>query len=349
LPPNLVHAWFLRQPAIPLCNAYGPTECSDDVTHFPIHGISGLDAVHTPIGRPILNTQAYVLNTGLQLVPDGAIGELYIAGAGVGRGYLGRSGLTAERFVADPFGPAGSRMYRTGDLARWRADGVLDFLGRVDTQVKVRGFRIEPEEIAHVLRGAGLREAVVRKQGTGLAAYGVLAEGSDADARSLRAACEAKLPDYMVPAAYVILDALPLTLNGKLDVAALPIPDAGALPGGTYVAPRNAIEERLCAMWEQVLDVERVGVEDRLFELGGNSLHATQLVSRITKVFGVNVPLRVLFEGPTVASLARRIGELEGQLVAGRDDAATGRGERPRPRRRQRVSLGRDGALVGES
>jgi acyl carrier protein len=153
----------------------------------------------------------------------------------------------------------------------------------------------------------------------------------------------------MVPAAYVILDVLPLTINGKLDVAALPVPDASALPGSTYVAPRSAIEKRLCVIWEQLLGVERVGVEDRFFELGGNSLHATQLVSRITRVFGVNVPLRVLFEGPTVASLAKRIGELEGHPIARQDGAASDAGERPRPRQRQRVTLGGDGALANRS
>jgi acyl carrier protein len=289
-----------------------------------------------------------VLDAGLEPVPAGVVGELYIAGEGVGRGYLRRPALTSERFIANPYGAADTRMYRTGDLVRWHADGVLDFVARADAQIKIRGFRIEPEEIAHVLRGAGLREAVVRKQDTRLVAYCVRAAGGKADARGLRAACESQLPDYMVPAAYVFLDAFPLTANGKLDVAALPAPDVSALPDATYVAPRNAVEQRLCAMWEQVLNVERVGVEDQFFELGGHSLHAMQLISRIKRDFATNLPLRALFEGPTVANLAQRIVELEGQSAASPDAAGSGTGGRLRPRRRQRVTLGADSALVGD-
>ncbi len=349
LPPHLAQAWLRHQPKIPLVNAYGPTECSDDVTHYPIFGASELDAINTPIGRTILNTQAYVLNAALEPVPAGVVGELYIAGAGVGRGYLGRPALTGERFVADPFGPAGARMYRTGDLARWRADGVLDFMGRADQQIKVRGFRVEPEEIAHVLRGAGLREAVVRTLDTRLVAYCVRAEGRTVDARSLRAACESQLPDYMVPAAYVFLAELPLTANGKLNVAALPARDASASLGGAYIAPRNAVEERLCAIWQQVLNLERIGVEERFFDLGGHSLHATQIVSRVRAVFGVDLPLRAVFDGPTVAHIAQRIVELEGRSGAGQDGGPARPRGRPRPRRRQRVTLGADGALVGDS
>jgi non-ribosomal peptide synthetase component E (peptide arylation enzyme) len=300
------------------------------------------------IGVPIDDLGAYVLDAAGELVPVGTPGELYVSGAGVARGYLRRGGLTATRFVPDPFGDG--RLYRSGDAARWTEEGELEFLGRLDAQVKVRGFRIELGEIEHVLRGAGLRDVAVLQQPETmrLVAYGVRAAGSSADARSLRVACEAQLPDYMIPGAFVLLDALPLTVNGKLDVAALPAPDADALAGASYVAPRNAIEERLCAIWQQVLEVERVGVEDKFFDLGGHSLHATQLASRINQAFGVRLPLRALFETPTVARLAERIREADAQPILRPEARAAGPTQRPRPRPRQRVALGGDGAVVGD-
>jgi acyl carrier protein len=231
-------------------------------------------------------------------------------------------------------------MYRTGDLAHCGSDGVLEFVGRADAQIKIRGFRIEPGEIEHVVRRAGLRAAVVRQQDSRLVVYGVRADDSAVTVRSLREACAAALPDYMVPAAYVLLDELPVTINGKLDVAALPAPDADALPAGTYIAPRNAVEERLCSILQQVLEVERVGVEDGFFELGGHSLHATQVVSRASDSLGVRLRVRDLFEQPTVAKLAQRIAEIGGRPVAGPDTAASGADERPRPRRRRRFTPG---------
>ncbi len=293
-----------------IANFYGPTETTIDATYWSIRDTNSRTSA-VPIGRPIWNTQAYVLDAGLAPLSSGVTGELYLAGTCLARGYLGRPALTAECFVANPFGPPGSRMYRTGDLARWRADGVLDFLGRVDHQVKLRGHRIELGEIeATLTRLADVTQATVimREDHPGnrrLVAYVVPPSGRTSDPTALRSGLARTLPDYMLPSAIVPIDRLPLTLAGKLDWRALPAPD---FTPPARREPRTPEENALCGLFAEVLGLDRVGTDDNFFEHGGDSLLSMQLVSRIRDAFGLDISVRIVFEAPTVAAMAVRLG-----------------------------------------
>ena len=299
----------LKRMNVKLYNLYGPTECAVDVSHWTCRPDE--NRLTVPIGRPAANVQLYVLDHRLYPVPVGMLGELYIGGVQVGRGYLNRPDLTAERFIPDPFGiEPGARLYKTGDRARWRADGNLEFHGRLDFQVKIRGFRIELGEVEAVLAGhAGVRESVVvaRSDVAGgdqrLVAY-IVPQGPAPSLDDLRSYLRAKLPDYMVPSAFVVLERLPVTSNGKLDRRALPAPDFNQTSAVAYVAPRTEAEKLLADIWAQVLEVDRVGLHDNFFDLGGHSLLATQAISRIRKAFGVEPALASLFQAPTVAEFS---------------------------------------------
>ncbi|RKI58436.1 amino acid adenylation domain-containing protein, partial [Corallococcus sp. AB049A] len=299
LPGGLAATLRAHVPA--LLNMYGPTETT---VWSSMHRVETDSAGTVPLGRPLANTGLHVLDAQWRPVPVGVPGELFIGGEGVVRGYLGRPDLTAERFVPDAFSEApGTRMYRTGDRVRWLADGTLEFLGRVDHQVKLRGFRIEPGEIEAALRShPEVREAVVAVHADRLVAYTVPAS---VEAGALREHLRSRLPEYMVPSAFVGMDALPLTPNGKVDRGALPVP---AAPAATEDAgPLTPLQEKLAALFQDVLHVERVGAHDDFFALGGHSLLATQLVTRVSARFGVDLPVRAVFDAPTVARLSERI------------------------------------------
>ncbi|HEX8272438.1 MAG TPA: amino acid adenylation domain-containing protein [Longimicrobiaceae bacterium] len=336
LSPGHVRRALELYPGLRLVNGYGPSECT---VFSACHVVPpGWEGGVLPIGRPVGDRRVHVLDASLAPVPAGAPGELCVGGPAVARGYLGRPELTAERFVPDPFGEPGARLYRSGDRARWRADGTLEFLGRLDRQAKVRGFRVEPGEVeAALARLPGVRRAaaVVREDAPGdrrLVAYAVPDPDAGLVGAGLRAALAGSLPEHLVPSAVVLLDELPLTPRGKLDRRALPAPDAAAGDAEAFVAPRTPAEERIAAIWREVLRVERVGVHDRFFDLGGHSLLATQVVTRVREALGAELPLRVLFETPTVAALAARVEaerapEAEDERIVAR--AREGRGRRP--------------------
>ncbi|MFJ8795799.1 amino acid adenylation domain-containing protein, partial [Streptomyces sp. NPDC102462] len=300
--------WRARRPDAAVLNVYGATEATVNSVQYRIPAGAPAPAGPVPVGRPFWNTQVYVLDSGLRPVPPGVPGEAYIAGTGLARGYWRRAALTCERFVANPYGPPGSRMYRTGDVLRWNHDGRLEFVGRGDGQVKLRGYRIELGEIEAVLAGhEDVTQAAVllREDQPGdkrLVAYAATAD-APVTAEALRVLATDRLPDYMVPSAFVTLDAFPLTPNGKLDRRALPAPGYGS-QAGVGRAPRSPREDILCALFADVLGVGTITIDDDFFALGGHSLLATKLVSRIRTALGAELAIRQLFETPTVAGLS---------------------------------------------
>ncbi|MFF4097753.1 amino acid adenylation domain-containing protein, partial [Streptomyces sp. NPDC001834] len=305
-PAALIDQWAQGRLMI---NSYGPTETTVEATNAVVSPDGGVPS----IGVPIRNTSVFVLDEGLTPVPAGGAGELYLAGAGLARGYLRRPGLSAERFVACPFGPAGSRMYRTGDLVRWTAAGELEFIGRTDHQVKIRGFRIELGEIEAVLNDhehVARSLVLVREDKHGdrrVVAYVTVASIIQPDIADLRRHCADSLPDHMVPSAFMVLESFPLNRNGKVDRNALPEPDFA--PAAVGRGPRTPQEEILCALFAEVLSMERVGVADSFFDLGGHSLLATRLISRIRTVLGKTLSVRSLFAAPTPHELADALDE----------------------------------------
>ena len=296
-----------------MLNGYGPTETTVYATiSAPLTPGGGV-----PVGSPVPGAALFVLDGWLRPTPVGAVGELYVAGRGVGVGYLGRAGLTASRFIACPFGEPGARMYRTGDLVRYRADGQLEYLGRADEQVKIRGYRIELGEIQTALAAlVGVEQAVVivREDQPGITRLvGYITESSSGtvDPAAARKQLAELLPPYMVPAAIVTLEALPLTVNGKLDTRALPTPEYG--DGERYRAPADPVEEILTGIYADVLGLSRVGVDDSFFDLGGDSILAMRLIAAINAALGTDLSVRVLFDAPTVAQLVPRLDTRAGQ------------------------------------
>ncbi|MCY7861808.1 lichenysin non-ribosomal peptide synthetase LicA [Bacillus haynesii] len=299
-------------------NVYGPTETCVDASSFTMTNRTDLqyDTAYVPIGSPIGNNRFYILDENGALLPDGVEGELYIAGDGVGRGYLNLPDMTADKFLEDPFVPGGL-MYRTGDAARWLPDGTVDFIGRKDDQVKIRGYRIELGEIESVLQGAPAvgKAVVLTRHETGgsleVCAYVVPKQGEKIHLQVLREHLSKHLPDYMIPSCFVELDEIPLTASGKVDRKALLRHEVSVSGTAEYAAPRNEYEEKMVGIWQEVLGAEQVGIHDQFFDLGGHSLKAMTMLAKIHKAFGVEVPLQILFEKPTVAALSDFVSEAE--------------------------------------
>jgi amino acid adenylation domain-containing protein len=327
LPVELQDQCLQRLPRAGLHNLYGPTEAAVDVTWYDCKAREALRSV--PIGRPVANTSIRILDAHLQPVPVGVSGELYIGGVQVGRGYRARPDLTAERFIPDPFSDTpGARMYRTGDVARWLPDGNIEYVGRADFQVKIRGFRIELGEIETLLaQHPAVRQVAVvaREDRPGdkrLVAYVVATPERTPATAELRSFLQSRLPEHMVPSAFVVLEQLPLSPNGKLDRRALPAPDLGGQSAGQpFEAPRTEVEQLIAGIWKEVLQVERVGLDDPFFALGGNSLLALQVHRRLKTALGTALALTQLFQYPTVRALAERLSTQDGT----QDAAQTGR------------------------
>ncbi|MEM1391734.1 MAG: amino acid adenylation domain-containing protein [Cyanobacteria bacterium P01_H01_bin.150] len=313
---NLMHWWFKYYPSIPLLNAYGPAECSDDVTLYPIcdgENPQLLNSNTIPIGRPIANTQIYILDTHLNPVPIGVAGELYIGGSGVGRGYLNRPELTSEKFIQNPFDNSKSKqLYKTGDLARYLSDGNIEFLGRIDNQVKVRGFRIELGEIEALLNThpqVNQAAIIVREDTPGnqrLVAY-IVSSSDSLNSAELRPYLLSKLPEYMVPSAFVLLESLPLTPNGKVDRKALPAPDINLTRSHEYIPPQTETEKQIAAVLQEVLQVEKVSIDDNFFELGANSLTLVVINSKLRQILSIELPVVEMFTCPNIKALSQHI------------------------------------------
>jgi acyl-coenzyme A synthetase/AMP-(fatty) acid ligase len=335
LPVSLCHQWTQLYPHVRLLNTYGATECSDDISHYVLSQLIGKSWTSVPLGDPIANMQVHILDESMNLVPIGVKGELYLGGTGVGRGYLNRPLVTAQQFVPDPFASRpGARLYRTGDVGRRLRDGSLAFLGRADHQVKIRGHRVELGEIeAALLEHPRVEQAVVlaredHPSDKRLVAYIVPAKiqqelppdaGSDQTianwqksigedlAEVLRPFLVTRLPEYLIPTAWVELEALPLTENGKVDRGALLPPAQKMNLPESFAAPRNELEVMLSDIWSQLLHVPHVGIHDNFFALGGHSLMATQVISRVRSILQKEVPLAAVFRSPTLAGLAAEI------------------------------------------
>jgi acyl carrier protein len=333
-----------------LLHVYGPTENTTFTSWYWVQDVPD-KAISIPIGQAIANTQIYLLDAHLNPVPIGVSGEIYISGDGLARGYLNRPQLTAERFVPNPFSSQPqARLYKSGDLARYRPDGNIEFLGRMDEQVKLRGFRIELGEIEAVLgQHSAIRETVVAVRAIDgdrrLVAYIVPSQHQAPTNSDLRYFLKSKLPDYMLPSAFFVLKALPLTLNGKVDRRALPLSAVRTEAAEITIAPRTSIEAALAEIWIKLLGLEEVGVHDNFFQLGGHSLLATQLILRVRNSFQVEVPLRTLFETPTIAGLAQYIETVswatQGISISGsKDDSPEMRSPKADQRSSRSVSLG---------
>lgn len=316
LSPLAVNKFRAAHPEVELVNAYGPTETTVCASTYPVPAGDGFDGEVVPIGVPLGHVRVYVLDAGLCPVPVGVVGELYIAGAGVARGYRDQPGLSAQRFVACPFGEPGMRMYRSGDRVRWTAQGVLEFVGRADDQVKIRGFRIEPAEVQAALQDhPHVAHAIVTTHttttDTHLTAYAIPdhVSGSPASdlAGELRGFVAGRLPEFMVPASVTVLDELPLTPHGKIDYRALPAPEFSSTTA--YRPPRDHRERVLVDLFAEVLGLSEVGIDDNFFDLGGHSLSATRLAARIRTELGIDTPIRAVFNTPTPAQLAHRLGQ----------------------------------------
>jgi acyl-CoA synthetase (AMP-forming)/AMP-acid ligase II len=313
MPPSAAQRLLQAAPGLRLINAYGPTESSIVAT---AHVMTEPAEVSTqiPIGQPVANAQIYLLDPAGSLVPDGLPGEIWIGGHGVARGYRARPDLTAQRFAADPFSKRlRARMYRTGDIGRWRRDGSLDFLGRVDVQVKIRGFRVEPGEIEAVLcQHPEVRECSVIPYESApgdrrLAAYVVPRAGQSLQGSELRAYLKSRLPEFMIPSTFTLLEELPRTVNDKVERSLLPAPGVGLSPKTEPVAPRTIVEKEIQAIWIEVLRIPNVGIDDDFFEAGGHSLLALQTVSRVHARFGRLVRLGDLYQTRTIRSLSALI------------------------------------------